>query len=59
MGEEVIMKCKLCGIEEYETGTPVSKDTEEHTDIRECIRQLRKLLVDARTHRRIRNNVKV
>jgi hypothetical protein len=46
MGEEVIMKCKLCGIEEYETGTPVSKDTEEHTDLRECIKQLRILLTE-------------
>ena len=47
------MKCKLCGIEDYETGTPVSKDTEEHTDIRECITQLRILLTEAllRTHK--------
>jgi len=38
--------CKLCGVCEYETGTPVSKDTEEHVDIRECIRQLKKLIAE-------------
>jgi len=36
--------CKLCGVYEYETETPVSKDTEEHVDIRECIRQLKQLI---------------
>jgi len=43
-----MLKCELCGIFEYETGTPVSKDTEEHVDVRECIRQLKKQIDSAK-----------
>ena len=38
-------QCELCGVYEYETGTPVSRDRQEHVDIRECIRQLKKEIV--------------
>jgi hypothetical protein len=40
--EDDVRKCWLCGVFEYESTCHVSKDTEEHVDVRECIKQLKK-----------------